>query len=187
LFVTTQWFKNQGMLSLNRSVVTLALAGLSVALIAGCKTTAPKPEAATPPVPTKSQTNPPVTQINPPPSTPTKPLPDTGDTMAPNILAWDSLTKEYHAKPGDKTAPFSFSLTNVSSGPLVIYNTSTSCDCTVASLPSTPWRIPPGGTGTIGATIDLKDKIGTVTNSVIVYTSKGNRRLLLKAFVAESK
>lgn len=184
----TQSFKNYRMFSSKRRLVAAALAGLSLALIAGCKTSAPKPEAVTPTVPSVSQTNPPVTQISPPPSAPaTKPLPDTGDTMAPNILAWDSVSKEYHAKPGEKSAPFSFSLTNVSSGPVVIYDTSTSCDCTVASLPSRPWTLPSGGSGTIGASINLSNKVGIATNSVVIYTSKGNRRLFVTAFVADDK
>jgi hypothetical protein len=103
--------------------------------------------------------------------------------MAPNILAWDSVSKEYHAQAGDVKAPFSFSLTNVSAGPVVIYDTSTSCDCTVASLPSRPWTIPSGGTGAIEASINLSNKVGVVTNSVIIYTSKGNRRLFVKALI----
>jgi Protein of unknown function (DUF1573) len=180
LFVAAQWFNNHEMFSLKRSIVAAALTGVSVALIAGCKTSETKPEPAKPATPSVSQTN-------PPPSAPVKPLPDSGDSMAPNILAWDSLSKDYHAKPGEMSAPFSFSLTNVSTKPIVIYDTSTSCDCTVASLPSSPWTIPSGGSGTIEASINLTNKVGIVTNSVIVYTSKGNRRLYVKAFVADTK
>jgi hypothetical protein len=105
--------------------------------------------------------------------------------MESNILAWDTVDEEYHAKAGELSAPFTFSLTNVSPQPVVIYDTSTSCDCTVASLPRKPWTVPSGGTGQIKATIDLHDKTGAVTNSVIVFTSQGNRRLKVKAFVAE--
>jgi hypothetical protein len=106
--------------------------------------------------------------------------------MAPNVLAWDSLEKEYHAQPGELVAPFVFNLTNVSPQYVVIYDTSTTCDCTVAKLPSKPWAIPSGGAGQIEATIDLKKKSpGIVTNQVIVFTSFGNRRLTLKAYVPE--
>ncbi len=161
-------------------MVAAALTGMSLALIAGCKTSETKPEPVKP-------ATPPVSQTTPPPSAPVKPLPDSGDSLALNILAWDSLSKDYHAKPGEMSAPFSFSLTNVSTKPLVIYDTSTSCDCTVASLPSRPWTIPSGGSGQIQASINLSNKVGAVTNSVIVYTSKGNRRLYVKAFVADAK
>jgi len=107
--------------------------------------------------------------------------------MAPNILAWNTLAEEYHAKPGEISAPFTFALTNVSSGTVVIYDTSTTCDCTVASLPSKPWNLPSGGTGEIHATIDLSKKSDTVTNQIIVFTSQGNRRLFVKAFLSVSK
>ena len=152
------------MLSLKRGVVA-ALAGLSLALIAGCGT------HQQPVVETKKPA----------------PQPDTGDTMAPNILAWDAVSKECRAHPGDKSAPFSFSLKNVSARPVVIYDTQSSCDCTVAKLPSKPWTIPSGDTGKIEATVDLAGKTGTVTNSIIVFTSQGNRRLNVKAILPEAK
>jgi hypothetical protein len=107
--------------------------------------------------------------------------------MESNILAWDAVTKEYHAKPGDIKAPFSFSMTNIWSRPVVIYDTETTCECTVAKLPSKPWTVPSGGTGTIEASINLSNKVGTVTSSVVVFTSQGNRRLTLKAFLPDAK
>jgi hypothetical protein len=150
------------MLSLKRCVA-VTLAGLSLTLIAGCGT--PKaPSAATKP-----------------------PTPDTGDTMEPNILAWDAVSKEYRVRPGEKSAPFSFSLTNVSAQQIVIYGTETTCDCTVAKLPSQPWTLPSGGSGKIDATIDLSGKTGTVTNSFVVFTSQGNRRLKVKAILPDAK
>lgn len=180
LSVAAGWVTNDSMFSMKRSIVAAAATALSLALFAGCKTseTKPKPSpVAPPPPPSTSVTN------KPAPAPITKPE-DTGDTMAPNILAWDATSKEYHAKPGEMSAPFTFSLTNVSSRPVVIYDTSTSCDCTVASLPSRPWTVPSGGTGKLEASINLSNKVGVVTNSVIVFTSQGNRRLNLKAFVA---
>lgn len=106
--------------------------------------------------------------------------------MTTNILAWEATEKTYHVQTGDMFASFTFSVTNVSSAPVLIYDTSTTCDCTVASLPSKPWVLPSGGGGEIQALIDLHKKIGSVTNSVIVYTSKGNRRLTLKAIAPEA-
>jgi len=109
--------------------------------------------------------------------------PDSGDNMASNILVWDATEKTYHVQAGELNAPFTFNLTNVSSGPLMIYDTSTTCDCTVASLPSKPWALPSGGAGQLNATMNLRNKTGTVTNQIIVFTSKGNRRLTVKAIV----
>ena len=59
---------------------------------------------------------------------------------APEPLAWDAISKEFIAKPGDTNANFTFSVTNVSATEVVINNVRPSCGCTVASLPSKPWR-----------------------------------------------
>jgi hypothetical protein len=169
------------MFLLKRTTLAAAAAAtaLSLALFTGCKTSAPKPAPesapATPAIPPVSKTN------APPPLVASSP--DTGDTMASNILAWDATEKVYRAQPGELKAPFTFNLTNVSSSPVVIYDTSTTCDCTVASLPSKPWTLPSGAAGKIEASIDLQNKIGTVTNSIIVFTSQGNRRLRVKAIL----
>jgi len=170
------------MLSLKRSVVSTLLAGLSLALLAGCKTTTPPTLTPTPIM------TPPAVETNKPALPPKLVAPlDSTDSMEPNILVWDAVAKEYQAHPGDKIASFSFSFTNVSPRQVVIYDTQTSCDCTVAKLPVQPWTIPSGGTGEIGATIDLAKKVGTVTNYVIVFTSQGNRRLNVKAIMPETK
>lgn len=145
-------------------------------LITGCKTTPNKPAepnapAAPAPAPAAAQTN----RVELPP--------DSGDNMKPNILAWDATEKTGDARPGELHVPFTFSLTNVSSGPVVIYDTSTTCDCTVAKLPSKPWVVVSGGTGEIHVSMDVHNKIGTVTKDVIVFTSQGNRRLKVTAVV----
>ena len=164
------------MLSFKFSIVATATTALSLALLAGCKISQPQPQPN--PSTTPAITN----QPAPPPATRTE---DSGDSMVPNILAWDATAKEHHAKPGEMSVPFTFSMTNISTAPVVIYDTSTSCDCTVASLPSKPWTVPSGGSGNIQASIDLTGKAGTVTNSVIVFTSQGNRRLNLVVFLPE--
>jgi Protein of unknown function (DUF1573) len=167
------------MFSVERSLL-VGVTALSLALFAGCKSpqkqTAPAPAPSAPAAAPSAhaQTN----KVQLPP--------DSGNNLAPNILAWDATVKEYQVQPGDVFAPFSFSLTNVSSSPLLIYDTSTTCDCTVASLPSKPWTLPSGGSGEIHATIDLRRKPGaSVTHDVIVFTSRGNRRLTLKAITPE--
>src|SRR4051812_1608233 len=151
---------------------------LLLTVFAGCKSSGNKVESRPPPTPLAS----PSKTVRPPTTPPTLP-PDSADSMVPNVLAWDAVEKEYQAKHGDLSAPFVFNLTNVSSGPVIIYDTSTSCDCTVAKLPSKPWTIPSGGTGEIQASIDLHKKSGTVTNQIIVFTSEGNRSLRVKALV----
>lgn len=150
--------------------------------MAGCKTETSRPkktyrEVSTPiPPPAPPQTNLPPSQVSHP-----KPPAEAADNLAPNILAWDSVAKEYRAKIGETNAPFTFSLTNISPERVMIYDTSTTCDCTVAQLPSKPWTLAPGTGGQIHASLDLRGKIGAVTNYVIVFTSKGNRLLTVKA------
>jgi hypothetical protein len=161
------------------SMVAAGMAVLSLALLAGCKT--PKPE------PTAAPVTPPPAVINEKPTpSPVAKMGDSGDNMATNILALDATRKEYHAKPGEMSAPFTFSITNVSSAPLTIYTTETTCECTVAKLPSTPWVLASGSGGTLDASINLSNKVQTVTNSVVVFTSKGNRRLNLIVYLPES-
>lgn len=160
------------MFSLERTILG-AVGLLSLALFAGCNTSQkPTEPGALAGIPA------------PPAKTNAIQLPDTGNNMAPDILDWDATEKMYRANPGELRAPFTFSLTNVSSGPVMIYDTSTTCDCTVASLPSKPWTLPSGGSGQIHATIDLRNKTGAVTNHIIVFTSKGNRRLTVEAILS---
>ena len=131
--------------NLKREII-FGLGGLcALAFIAGC--TSSKPQPAT--VETK-----PAPIVTPPPPPPTNNLPvqfsrprpaaDGSDNMAANILVWDGVSKEYHAKVGETNASFTFSLTNVSPERVVIYTTESTCDCTVAQLPSTPWPLAPG-------------------------------------------
>lgn len=170
------------MISNLKREIFLSVAGVCmIAFIAGCTGTKPKPSKveANPvliPTPAPAPTNGWPVQISKP-----RPAADGSDNMTSNILAWDAVAKEYRARPGETNAPFTFSLTNVSPERLIIYDTSTTCDCTVAQLPSKPWTLAPGGGGQIQASLDLRGKTGAVTNYVIVFTSKGNRLLTVKA------
>jgi hypothetical protein len=174
------------MLSMKWNAFAATLAGLSLVLLQGCKSGEPYPKPTEFTAPQVVQTNQPAPTPTPVPAQPTAPS-NSSDSMAPNILAWDSVSKAYRAHAGEMLAPFTFSFTNVSRRPVVIYDTETSCDCTVATLPSRPWTIPSGGTGTIGASINLSNKTGVVTNYVIVETSQGNRQLNVKAILPDGK
>ena len=81
-------------------------------------------------------------------------LPAPGDTASattriqyPQALAWDTQTREIHAKDGEQSVDFRFALTNVWTNAVTISSTKTSCGCTVARLPETPWVIQPGKGG----------------------------------------
>jgi hypothetical protein len=174
------------MFSALKSVICLCL----LAAIAGCTSSRPA-RKTTPAAEETNSLSVPAQPSLPAADTvrvlPPRPRPpaDAADNMASNILAWDAVWKEYRARQGETNASFTFGLTNVSPEQVTIYDTSTTCDCSVAQLPASPWVLPPNGAGQIHATVDLRGRIGAVTNYVIVFTSKGNRLLTTKATLPE--
>lgn len=88
-------------------------------------------------------------------------------------LVWDATSKEYKSKPGERYAEFKFWFTNNSPEELYIVRAQSSCFCTVAQLPQTPWRIPPGTNGSIDVKMDLAGKSGVVSKGVNVATTGG--------------
>lgn len=98
----------------------------------------------TPPVISPQPVSPPPAAI-PPPTAPD-----------PNALKWDAETKEFDAKPGDVSAAYNFVVTNVSDHEVMINALRTSCGCTVAQLPFTPYKLAPGANVPIAVTLDLR-------------------------------
>ena len=100
-------------------------------------------------------------------------------------LAFDTEQKEVSVPNGTAQANFSFSLTNISSEDVLINGVQTSCGCTVAKLPSQPWKLLPNEHGEISATMQLAgvppggNKIKTLT----VNSDKGSKMLIVKATV----
>jgi mono/diheme cytochrome c family protein len=111
------------------------------------------------------------------PATPPPPL------LPPNSLSWDSESKEHQAKIGETNAHFTFWLTNVCDKEVLVNSVRTSCGCTVAKLPETPWRIAPGSNGPIMVTVDLRGKRGKLTKTVTVDTTAGIKSLLVAAII----
>ena len=103
----------------------------------------------------------------------------------PNALKWDAETKEYNAKQGDTSASFTFTVTNVSKFEVAINKLSTSCGCTVAQLPTTPYKLQPGSNVQISVSMDLHGKMGAVTKTVSVDTAAGFKSLLVKANIPQ--
>jgi mono/diheme cytochrome c family protein len=102
-------------------------------------------------------------------------------------LAWDALTKQQTLPPGETTAHFAFSVTNVSAGEVVVEKVSASCGCTAVQLPATPWRLAPGNHGDLKFIMDLRGKRGTVTKTATVQTSAGIKVLTLSAIMPEGR
>ncbi len=178
--------------------ITVVAALLCAALL---PTSSARAQATTPPAPPL----PPIPQglqpfqILTPPSArppagpaivPTTPAPFIATAPAPVLtpaqtgpltaLTWDAEQKEYTSKPGDLNANFSFWFTNTSPNEVVINAVRTSCGCTVAKLVATPWHLPPGASGPIEVTVDLRGKSGTIAKAVTVESSAGVKSLIVK-------
>lgn len=173
------------MISVSSRHVPAALAMLGALLLfAGCKnashrsTVAVTPPAIPAPVISATPARSNVVEVVPKP-----PPASSADTVGTDVLLWDAKKKSYQAKPGEESAPFTFNLRNVSAEELVIYAAETTCGCTVAQLPATPWRIPPGDSGKLAVTMDLRGKQGTQVKQVTVFTSKGNSLLTVEVAI----
>ncbi|HXS67784.1 MAG TPA: DUF1573 domain-containing protein [Candidatus Polarisedimenticolia bacterium] len=139
---------------------------------------------AAPPTP-----NAPRPQVLPPPATqqppPSNPFGAAAHPPLENYLSFDAEQKEVSVTNGTPEAHFSFNLTNISSGEVTINFVQTSCGCTVAKLPSTPWKLAPKEGGQISATMQLAGTPpgGTKTKTLTVSTDKGPKALYVKATV----
>lgn len=92
----------------------------------------------------------------------------------PQALAWDAQTRELQAKDGQASVDFRFALTNVWTNAVTITGTRTSCGCTVAKLPETPWVVAPGQRGEISGSMNLAGKSGTIVKTVTVLSDVGS-------------
>lgn len=101
----------------------------------------------------------------------------------PSALAWNVLSLTNVSKPGERYSDFKFWFTNTSSADVQIIRAQSSCFCTVARLPSTPWRIAAGTNGSIDVQMDLAGKNGEVTKLVTVDSTAGRQQLLVKTVI----
>ena len=104
---------------------------------------------------------------------------------AAHPLVWDAMIKEYNARPGDTTNMFAFSVTNTSNAEVVINQVRPSCGCTVAELPSNPWKLAPGASGTTYVTMTFAGKTGIVTKSLYVDSTAGAQSLMIRVNIPE--
>jgi mono/diheme cytochrome c family protein len=101
----------------------------------------------------------------------------TGATPLTNALVWDAMSKDYTSKAGERYAKFTFHFTNTSDVTVLVHSAQSSCFCTVAKLPATPWQIPAGSNGPIDVTMDLAGKSGRVMKGIFVDTTGGRYNL----------
>ena len=119
------------------------------------------------------------------PALPLPPPPPTLSTLPTNTLVWDAMAKEVRVKSDQTNVHFVFLCTNNGPAEVSILTTHSSCGCTVATLPSYPYRIPPGGTGKIEINMDVRGKYGLVTKTVTLNTSHGPQYLIVSARVPD--
>lgn len=120
---------------------------------------------------------------SPPASAVTAPAPTSHSQLPANLIAWDADMKAYAAKSGEKTAPFRFYFTNVSSREVIYNGVTTSCGCTTAQLPPPPWKMPPGTNGVIPVALDLAGRSGIVFKTLTIHTDQGFKTLMLRATI----
>lgn len=98
-------------------------------------------------------------------------------------LKWDSEHKQAALKAGEVDVKFEFTATNASKSEVSISALKTSCGCTVAQLPTTPYKLAPGSNVTISVAMNLAGKQGQITKTVTVESSAGSQVLLVSATV----
>ncbi len=88
-------------------------------------------------------------------------------------LVWDAMEKTIAAQRGDMAAEFSFAVTNTGAQPVQILEIRTSCGCTVAEAPASPWELAPGGKGSFKATVDIRGRHGRFSKTMLVVSPAG--------------
>lgn len=101
-------------------------------------------------------------------------------------LVWDSIQKESTPKAGELDILYSFAVTNRSTNTITIERVETSCGCTVAEIPSEPWKLAPNEGGLIKVEFDAREKYGTLTKTILVYTSVGPKSLMIVTHLPEA-
>jgi cytochrome c553 len=99
-------------------------------------------------------------------------------------LVWETPSVEHTAKPGEVAVHFVFKVKNTSASEVVVDDIKSSCDCTLASLPTKPWRLTPNETNKLDVVVDLRDKSGSISpkgeylKEVLMRTTTGTTNLL---------
>ena len=100
------------------------------------------------------------------------------------ILAFDAELKQASVPKGEAQAHFVFNLTNVSKQPVIIDAVQTSCGCTAAQLPQSPWTLKPREHGQIQVTVNLPPSVEKTTKEITVITPEGVKTLKVEATIS---
>lgn len=113
-----------------------------------------------------------------------------GEKKAPSItkiLTWDSLGKRHQSRSDELDIKFTFHFLNKTKKEILIKRAFTSCGCTVAKLPATPWVIKPGEKGSIPITMDVRGKNGVIEKQTTIITDLGDVILTTKVAIGAVK
>jgi mono/diheme cytochrome c family protein len=86
-------------------------------------------------------------------------------------LVWESPNQTNKVKANAISTKFIFKVRNVSTNEVVVDDLKTSCGCTVAQLPSNPWRIAPKQATQFEAIMDLRGKYGKLFKQIDVVST----------------
>lgn len=92
-------------------------------------------------------------------------------------LVWDATEKRYEAKAEETRHEFSFAVTNTGVQEIIITDVNLSCDCTVASLPESPWILSPGTKSSMKVMVDFSGKSGGIMKMIEVRSTAGSQIL----------
>jgi Protein of unknown function (DUF1573) len=96
------------------------------------------------------------------------------DTAHYTFIKWkDTLADFGIIKPGDSTH-LKFKFKNIGATPLFVFNTHTTCGCTVTGFPKDP--IMPGRSGFIDITFSSRSEKGEINKKIVVITNTKNGR-----------
>ena len=102
-----------------------------------------------------------------------------------NYLKFDADEKTVSVTNGITEAHFTFTVTNISSEEVTISDIEGSCKCTVAVMPSTPWKLSPKQSGEFFAIMQLAGTPpgGTKIKSLNITADKGFKSLTVTTTV----
>lgn len=104
----------------------------------------------------------------------------------PNPLIWDSNRKVQRAGPGQVVADYVFTVVNSGDHPVEIKALLPACGCTLVTMPTSPWILGPGESGSFVAQLEFADKQGVMAKTIQVASSHGTQTLTIVIEVPES-
>jgi cytochrome c553 len=101
------------------------------------------------------------------------------------VLRWESTNQIVTARMGEVTAKITFKVKNVSREPVLVQEVKASCGCTIAQLPSKPWKLAPKESGKFDVLVDLRGKFGELSKDIAVMTTNLTNVLMVTVKMPE--